>query len=59
MKIKLKDNLHLNSDIMPTHISYRQETNLYEYLRSPIDNPDAPYKRSDIKMELKLSNFRK
>ncbi len=24
-----------------------------------IDNPDAPYKRSDIKMELKLSNFRK
>ena len=23
------------------------------------DNPDAPYKRSDIKMELKLSNFRK
>ena len=24
-----------------------------------IDNPDAPYKRSDIKMELKLSNLRK
>lgn len=24
-----------------------------------IDNSDAPYKRSDIKMELKLSNFRK
>jgi len=24
-----------------------------------VDNPDAPYKRSDIKMELKLSNFRK
>ncbi len=24
-----------------------------------IDNPDAPYKRSDIKMELRLSNFRK
>ena len=24
-----------------------------------IDNPDAPSKRSDIKMELKLSNFRK
>jgi len=24
-----------------------------------IDNPDAPYKRGDIKMELKLSNLRK
>ena len=24
-----------------------------------IDNPNAPYKRSDIKMELKLSNLRK
>ena len=51
---------NFESVILYSNTVLRNSIHLYnKFGFRKIDNPDAPYKRSDIKMELKLSNLRK
>ena len=51
---------NFESVILYSNTVLRNSIHLYnKFGFKEIDNPDAPYKRSDIKMELKLSNLRK
>ena len=49
---------NFESIILYSNTVLKNSIHLYEKFGfKEIDNPDAPYKRSDIKMELKLSNL--
>ena len=53
-------NNNFKSVILYSNTVLKNSIHLYnKFGFKEIDNPDAPYKRSDIKMELKLSNLRK
>ena len=51
-------NNHYKSIILYSNTVLKNSIHLYnKFGFKEIDNPDAPYERSDIKMELKLSNL--
>ena len=52
------NNNNFKSVILYSNTVLKNSIHLYnKFGFKEIDNPDAPYERSDIKMELKLSNL--